>query len=136
MELHSSLLEHWWVYALLCERGGIYVGVSPTPAERTYAHFAGKGALYTQMNVPLVFLWAIEFPNQATARRWEAISKKLTRSRKFEVPGRFLSTGSHFIPTESAVAARWDVLSAPFRHRNSLLEQAADLPVVLSMRPQ
>lgn len=124
----------WWLYALLCKRGGIYIGVSPTPADRVFRHFKGKGALYTKLNPPIAFLWAIEFPNQTSARRWECKAKSFKRAEKFQIPDRFLIAKSHMFSSEHELSARWNSLCDSLERDDTLLERESDLPLVFSLQ--
>ena len=72
----------WFVYMLLCSRGTIYTGVTPSLAARMKAHKDGKGARFTRMNKPLRLLAAKPYSDKRTAMQVEAQVKRMPADGK------------------------------------------------------
>lgn len=126
---------HWWLYALLCTRGGIYVGISPTPARRILLHFLKRGAMYTRMNEPQLFLWTIEFASRSEAMRKERACKALARSEKLFWPCALMWQRTHQEVPRHPLIEEWERL----RRTQGIVEQLAstanyEYPLVLALR--
>lgn len=74
----------WYLYVLECERGVLYIGISPDVERRFRAHAAGTGAAFTRINPPLRILGAAAYPDRSAATRAEGALRRLTRAGKWE----------------------------------------------------
>jgi len=72
----------WFMYALRCADGTLYVGVTTDLARRVAEHNAGRGARYTAGRRPVELVAAWCFPGRGAAQRAEARFRRLPRTRK------------------------------------------------------
>ena len=72
----------WFVYMLLCSRGTIYTGVTPSLAARMKAHKDGKGARFTRMNKPVRLLAVKPYDGKRSALQMEAKVKQMPAAGK------------------------------------------------------
>jgi putative endonuclease len=67
---------------LRCADGSLYTGWTVDVQRRLAHHRAGTASRYTASRLPVELAWAQEMPDRRTARRTEAVIKKLGRSKK------------------------------------------------------
>lgn len=74
----------WWVYALSCADGSLYLGITNDPKRRLAAHQAGRGGAYTRARRPVSMVW--RYRCAATlARRLEPALKRLKRADRLRL---------------------------------------------------
>ena len=83
----------WWVYVMLCERGILYVGISPDPVRRFLDHQAGKSR-FSRMRRPRELLACLPVGLHHVAAREEWQLKRQTATRKLEWVAMVRSTPS------------------------------------------
>lgn len=81
----------WFLYILQCGDGTLYTGVTNDIEKRLEAHRQGKGAKYTRGRGPLRLVYRETCPDRSCAQHREAQVKKLSRTKKQEMIGAFLS---------------------------------------------
>lgn len=76
--------EPWWTYMLVCDHGGLYVGVTNDVARRYERHRRGVAARFTRLHKPVGLIALERFDERSGATQRERKLKRLTRDRKFE----------------------------------------------------
>lgn len=72
----------WWLYLLACRDGRTYAGIALDVEARFAKHVAGKGAIFTRINRPVMILAAQPFPSRREASQAEYALKQLDRQEK------------------------------------------------------
>lgn len=72
----------WFLYALCCADGTLYIGVTTHLKRRLAEHNTGRGARYTAGRRPVRLIAAWCFPDRRTAQRAEVRLRRLPRARK------------------------------------------------------
>lgn len=87
----------WLVYALLCDGGGVYIGMTNNLTNRVKAHASGKGALYTRLHPPVAIVAVESVVDQQQAIRLERMLKRShTYKRHWLSAHRIPSTSSSY----------------------------------------
>jgi putative endonuclease len=71
----------WFVYAILCSNGSVYIGQTNDLLHRWELHKKGKGAQWTKKCLPLKLFYFEEVDSQANALDRERELKKTTGRR-------------------------------------------------------
>ena len=71
----------WFVYAILCNNGSIYIGHTNNLPQRWERHKKGNGAQWTKKYLPLNLFYFEELDSQANALHRERELKKTTGRR-------------------------------------------------------
>jgi len=73
----------WFVYLLRCRDHTLYCGITTDLGRRLDQHNRGRaGAKYTRARRPVSLVYAQEFPDRASAARFEYRLKQLDRAEK------------------------------------------------------
>lgn len=76
----------WYVYLLSCRDGSLYCGMTRDLERRLGQHNRGRaGAKYTRARRPVSLVYAREFPDRASAARFEYQLKQLARAQKLKL---------------------------------------------------
>lgn len=76
----------WYVYLLSCRDGSLYCGMTRDLDRRLSQHNRGRaGAKYTRARRPVSLVYAREFPDRASAARFEYQLKQLDRTQKLKL---------------------------------------------------
>jgi putative endonuclease len=73
--------DQWFVYAILCGNGSVYIGQTNDLLHRWELHKKGKGAQWTKKCPPLRLFYFEEVDSQANALHREKELKKTTGRR-------------------------------------------------------
>jgi putative endonuclease len=74
----------YWLYFILCQGDGVYIGVTKDVSKRYSQHLTGKGALYTKTHPPIKLLFSLPIGTRAEAMRQEKSLKKMRADKKLE----------------------------------------------------
>ena len=72
----------WYVYAVRCADGSLYLGETNDPAERVARHNDGRGSLFTASRRPVRIVYSEAHPNRDSALARERQLKRWTRAKK------------------------------------------------------
>ncbi len=73
----------WYFYALLCEDGSYYGGVTTDLERRLHEHNnTQRGAKYTRSRRPVVLVYSASYANRSEAQKAEYRFKKLSKNQK------------------------------------------------------
>lgn len=76
----------WYVYLLSCSDDTLYCGMTKDLERRLNQHNRGRsGAKYTRARRPVSLVFAREFPDRASAGRFEYQLKQMDRARKLQL---------------------------------------------------
>jgi putative endonuclease len=78
-----------WTYLLRCGDGSLYCGWTVDLQVRLQAHRAGRASRYTASRRPVELALALPMPDRTSARRAEALIKRMPRARKLELVHNF-----------------------------------------------
>jgi predicted GIY-YIG superfamily endonuclease len=81
--------EVWHAYMVRCADGTLYAGITNDVQRRVEMHNQGKGARYTRGRLPVVLVYQEEAGSRSAATRRETAIKRLPRSAKLVLAGRF-----------------------------------------------
>lgn len=82
----SSPNRTWYVYLLSCSDDTLYCGITNDLERRINQHNRGRaGAKYTRARRPVSLVYTKEFPDRASAARFEYRLKQLDRSQKLKL---------------------------------------------------
>ncbi|MCC7110643.1 MAG: GIY-YIG nuclease family protein [Deltaproteobacteria bacterium] len=89
MDAHEGALRRvsarwWWVYALACADGSLYLGITNDLERRQAAHQAGRGGAYTRARRPVRMVWRYRC-GEPLARRLEPALKRLKRAERLRL---------------------------------------------------
>lgn len=74
----------WYLYALECRGGKLYIGITVDIERRVKLHCNGKGAAFTRINPPERLLAVSEIGDHKTAARLERKLKRAKTHIKWE----------------------------------------------------
>lgn len=78
--------QSWYVYLLNCSDNTLYCGMTKDLERRLNQHNRGRaGAKYTRARRPVSLVYAREFPDRASAGRFEYQLKQLDRAQKLQL---------------------------------------------------
>jgi len=87
----------WYLYALRCNDGSFYTGITTDVQRRLKEHQSGQGARYTRAHLPVTLVAAWRYPNRSTATRVEYQFKQLSHKAKSAwIEGRWSFMGGPF----------------------------------------
>ncbi len=72
----------WWVYLLRCSDGSLYCGITTDLGRRVKQHNNGTASKYTRSRLPVRLAISMPEPDRASALRFEARIKAMTRRQK------------------------------------------------------
>lgn len=76
---------NWYLYAIECQGGGVYIGITTNVKRRFDQHCRARGALYTKINRPVTLYGAVEVGSYSNGRILESKLKKMSRKEKLRV---------------------------------------------------
>jgi putative endonuclease len=83
-QLDEVLSVSWTLYAVECNDGTIYTGITNDLEKRLAAHNSGKGAKYTRSRTPVRLLAVWDYLDRSSASSAEYHFKRLSRKEKLE----------------------------------------------------
>ena len=76
----------WYAYLLSCRDETLYCGITKDLERRLREHNQGRaGAKYTRARRPVSLVYSREFPDRASAARFEYLLKQLERAEKLRL---------------------------------------------------
>lgn len=106
----------WWVYVLVCENDGYYVGMTQDVPARARAHAAGQGAKFTRAHPVRAVVGALPVGSRAQAARLERRVKRWSPEHKHRRFSPFFETWRRCTPEESVMTtpewSRLDIVLA------------------------
>ncbi len=78
-------MNNWKVYILKCSDGSLYTGITTDLEKRLKSHNEGTASKYTRSKRPVVIVYSESFIGESSARKREAVIKKLSRQGKLEL---------------------------------------------------
>jgi predicted GIY-YIG superfamily endonuclease len=72
----------WFVYALRCSDGSLYIGETGNLEERLARHHAGSASAFTARRRPVSLTYSESHPTREVALRRERQIKRWTRAKK------------------------------------------------------
>ncbi len=74
----------WFLYAVECADGTLYVGIAKDVVKRVAVHNSGRGAKYTSRRRPVRLVYTEKCPDVGSALRREREVKRWSRPQKLE----------------------------------------------------
>jgi putative endonuclease len=97
----SSPAHPWYVYLLSCSDDTLYCGITNDLQRRLDQHNRGRaGAKYTRARRPVNLVYAREFPDRASAARFEYRLKQLDRAQKLRLLTEYPYTAANGFQTK------------------------------------
>ncbi|MDF1497375.1 MAG: GIY-YIG nuclease family protein [Patescibacteria group bacterium] len=73
---------NWHIYILGCADNTLYTGITTDLDNRLKTHNQGKASKYTRCRLPVKILWTEDGHTESSAKKREAVIKKLSRKEK------------------------------------------------------